>query len=193
MLRAGFGGGTDAEELVFGQRRGINTAKLGLALGDGSRLIEHHGVGKGHGLKRLAAFIQYAKLRAASRADHDRRRRCKAKRARAGHDEDGDEDIEHELDILAAQRPDDCGEHRNGHDDGHKYSRDLVGKLCDRRFLALSILHHADYLRKGGVAADLSRREHYKSLAVYAAAGDAAADIERDGQALTGEHAQISA
>ncbi|MPN50383.1 hypothetical protein SDC9_198009 [bioreactor metagenome] len=107
------------------------------------------------GFQRFAALNQNAEFRTLSGANHDGGRGSQPKRAGAGDDQHGHEDIEHKVEVLACERPDDGGEHGNADDGGHKVAGDHVRELRNGRFASLRLLDEMDDLRQRGVLANL--------------------------------------
>ena len=86
------------------------------ARGDGAGLVEHHGVEPACRLEHLRALDEDAQLRAAARADEERRRGGQAQCAGARDDEHGDGGGERLIGVAGRDQPD--GE-RHGCDDDH--------------------------------------------------------------------------
>ena len=188
MLRLLFGRGRERDQLglFHAEARHIGYARP--TLGNGARLVEHDVVELVDRLQRLRVFEQDPVFRALAGADHDRGGRGQAQRAGAGDDEHGDEHGQAESEVLACERPGDCGQQRYAHDDRHKHAGDLVGCARDRRLGVLRLLNGAYDLRQGGIPAYFARFNAQKSVFVDCRARDRVAGRLVDRHALAGQH-----
>ena len=93
----------------------------GPAQREGAGLVEHDGVDAPGRLERLAAAHEDARLGAAARRDHDRRRRGQAHRARARDDHDPDERGERERQPWLGPERQPHEERRHGRDEDSRH------------------------------------------------------------------------
>ena len=164
------------------------------AVGEAERqcagLVEHDGVGLVGRLQLLAAAKQYAELRCAAGAGHDRGRRGQPQRAGTGDHERGADAVERRAQVSGVEhevaQAEDAGRDQNDH--GHEHGRDLVSQPRDGGFFRLRGADDGDDLRKHGLPGDGRARERHIALPAERAAVHVRARTFRDQLALSREH-----
>ena len=158
-----------------------------LAAGYGARLIKRNDLRLSRFLKRYRSFEQNAVFCAHSVADHDGDRRCKSEGTGTAYNEHRNAARQRKAHSFACYEPCGNGYRSDRNDRRHKYARDLVGDLCDRRFSCGSVAHHADDLRKRRILADARRLAADKARAIHGSGRDLASGRFVNGDALAGE------
>ena len=165
--------------------------ELGLAFGYSARLVEHHAVHARELLQRFRVLKEHSAARRPARARYDRRGSGEPQRAGAGDDEHRHEYLHTKRRRLTRRAPNYGGDDGDSHDHGHEYARYLVRKFGDGRLGILRVLHHLDYLGKGGIRTHALRAEGEGSAAVYRAAEHLVPGRFVHGHTLAREHTFI--
>ena len=184
MLGGGLDGACEPQDLPAAcavERR--DSGQLHPALGDGAGLVEDDRVDPPGLLEDLRPLDQHAELRAASGADHERRRRGEAERTRAGDDQDRDGGGEGGARARSERKP---TAERGERDDDHDRDEDrgdTIGQALHRRLARLGLLDEARDLRQRGVGPDLRSTNDEPAIGVDGRAGNLAAggDLDRNG------------
>ncbi|EAQ12573.1 hypothetical protein RB2654_14845 [Rhodobacterales bacterium HTCC2654] len=191
MLGLGFDARGKAQRLV--RIVTDQVGKLRLALGQRPGLVERDDLDAFHDLKCVALAKQHAKLRAPTRADHDRGRRRQTHRTGTGDDEHRDtgDQSETQRRIGTEGEPDGHGHGGDGHDPRHEPAGDLIDKRLDRQFRPLRLFDHADDLGERGVGPDARGGDPQRPVGVHGAARHTVARPLFDRNRLAGDHAFI--
>ena len=140
---------------------GDDRGDLGVPLGEGPGLVEHHPVHLGQPLEDVAAADEDAQGRGPTAAHHHGHRGGQAHGARAGHQEDG-QTAQHGLAQIADhQPPDQEGQRRADQHGGDEHAADPVGQPLQRGLVPLGVLHQslqAGQHRLGGARSPPARR-----------------------------------
>ncbi len=131
----------------------------GTALGDGTGLIQNHGLDGVGVLQRLGGLEQNAVFRAFSGPHHDCHRGGKTQGAGAGDYQHRYADGQGELKGLPQQHPDHKGKDRNADNRRDEYTADFVRQLGNGGLGVAGLLHQPDDLGEGGVVPNLLRPE----------------------------------
>ena len=150
-----------------------NVADRGFAAGDRACFIKNDRSAFACSLKGCCGFEKYAVLCAHAAADHYSNGSRKPQCAWAAYHKNGYRARKGEAYALAAQKPYDRRYKRDGHDRRHEHARYLIRHLCDRRFCGGGVADHFDYLRYGGILADLVGAAFKHARTVDAARGHA--------------------
>ena len=164
----------------------------GLALGDGSGLVEDDGIDVRRRFQAFAVADIDAALSRLAGADHDRGRRRQTERARAGNQQNGDAGRERRGEAGAGQQPAGEGQTADGHDAGHEHGGDPVDGLLDRQLGGLGLIDHVDDAGQHRIGADGGDPHLQGAGAVDAAADHVVACCLDHGQALPGEHGLVN-
>ncbi len=159
-----------------------------LALGEGARLVQHHGLDGVQGLQRLGGLDQDAVLRALAGAHHDGHGGGQSKGAGAGDDQHrhpGGEGLGHVP--AGGDEPNSGGDDGNSDDHGDEYPRHLVGQFGDGGLGGGRLVHQTDHLGQRGVLPHPGGPEGKGAGLVDGGGGHLGAGQLLHGQALAGE------
>ena len=145
-----------------------NIGQHGTALGQGSGLVQHHGIDLPGRFETLGVFYQNSQPCAPADADHDGSGRRQSQRAGTRHDQHGHEGQQAVRKAVGAAEhgPRRESQHGDGDNHGHEDRGDPVHQFLHRGLAALRLLHHADDMRQHGVGADSLGPETERSLTV---------------------------
>ena len=134
---------------------GQNIRHFRLSGGEGSGLIQHHGIHMMEIFQCLRVLEQNTHLGAPSGSYHNGHRRCQAQCTGTGNHQHGNTAVQREFQSKSSNHPNKKCNHRNGHHDRYKYARDFVSQTGNGCLGAAGLFHHADDLSQSGIFTDL--------------------------------------
>ena len=196
MLRAEREGAEHVAQalLLIGRQFGPEgVAHLGMPLGEGSRLVEHHRVNASGRLEALGVAHQNARLGPLADTHHHGRRRGQPQGAGAGNHQHRHRRQHPVREALLGGQEPPCGkgEERHGEDDRHEDAGDAVDQLLDRRAAPLRLAHRTDDV---GQQRRIAAPRHLEAEAVAAvdrAGKDAVARMLGTGKRFSREQALV--
>ena len=155
MLRGSLQTGGQGEKAgLVGLVAGENVGNHRFALGESSRLVQHHRVDAVEGLQSLGGFNQDTVFSTLAGTHHDGHGGGQPQSTGAGDDQHGHTGGEGLCHVIAAHKePHQGSDGGNGHDHRDKYPGHLVCQLGDGSLGGGSLLHQSDHLGQGGVLA----------------------------------------
>ena len=129
--------------LGLGAGRSGDEGHLGMALGEGARLVEHHAVHLGQPLERFAAADEDAQGRGPAAPDHHGHRRGQAHGARTGHQQHGQAAQDGLAQVADQQPPGQEGDGGAEQDRRDEDAADPVGHALQRGLVPLGVVDQA--------------------------------------------------
>ena len=152
------------QQFLFIQFSRQNVRHRRFSGGEGSCLVQHHGI---HMVKIFQCFgilEQYAHLSAPACAHHDGHGRSQAQSAGAGNHQNRNSTVQRMLQAVACNHPDAEGQRRDSHNHRYKNPCDFVCQPGNGCLGTAGLLHHPDHLGQSGILAHLFRTEFQISL-----------------------------